>query len=124
MNDLWGDDAFAWGGRYLERQEAAKGGGAAPLPPLWDHQVACIAAINEALDAGETRIVKIPTGGGKTRLASAFILMKKYIEAGARIGFLMPRLDLVEQTIKAFRSAGIPHVGVIQGKHYLTTRRR
>jgi DNA repair protein RadD len=30
------------------------------------------------------------------------------------------RLDLVEQTIKAFHEAGIAHVGVIQGKHYLT----
>jgi superfamily II DNA or RNA helicase len=61
------------------------------LPPLWDHQIASIAEIDEALDAGETRIVvKIPTGGGKTPLASAFILQKKYIEAGARVGFLMP----------------------------------
>jgi superfamily II DNA or RNA helicase len=63
------------------------------LPPLWDHQSECIAQIDEALDAGETRIVvKIPTGGGKTRLASEFILRKKYIESGARVGFLMPRL--------------------------------
>jgi superfamily II DNA or RNA helicase len=71
--------------------------------------------------AGETRIVvKIPTGGGKTRLASEFIRRKKYIESGARVGFLMPRFDLVEQTIRAFREAGIPHVGVIQGLHRLT----
>jgi hypothetical protein len=40
---------------------------AAPLPALGDHQAAAIAQIDEALDAGETRIVvKIPTGRGKT----------------------------------------------------------
>jgi superfamily II DNA or RNA helicase len=32
----------------------------------------------------------------------------------------MPRLDLVEQTVLAFRSAGIGHIGVIQGQHHLT----
>jgi superfamily II DNA or RNA helicase len=46
--------------------------------------------------------------------------MKKFIESGKRVGFLMPRLDLVEQTIRAFQEAGIAHVGVIQGKHHLT----
>jgi DNA repair protein RadD len=88
---------------------------------LWDHQVEGISQIEFYLDIGETRIVvKIPTGGGKTRLASEFILRKGYYSAGMRVAFLMPRLDLIEQTIKAFQAAGIEHVGVIQGKHHLT----
>jgi DNA repair protein RadD len=112
------EDAFAWGERQADAAECRD---VATLPSLWDHQAAGIAEIDATLDAGINRIVvKIPTGGGKTRLASAFIISKKYIEAGARVGFLMPRLDLVEQTIRAFRQAGIQHVGVIQGKHHLT----
>lgn len=92
-------------------------------PPLWQHQIDAIAQIDAALDTGETRIVvKIPTGGGKTKVASAFIIQKKYVEAGARVAFCMPRLDLVEQTIRAFREAGISHIGVIQGSHYLTDK--
>jgi DNA repair protein RadD len=88
---------------------------------LWEHQVTSIAEIDEALAAGGTRIVlKIPTGGGKTKIASEFILMKKYINLGKRVGFWMPRLDLVEQTIRAFHQARVAHVGVIQGLHRLT----
>jgi DNA repair protein RadD len=114
------DAAFTWGERYLERSKKAIGADRL-LPSLWDHQTAAIAQIDDALAAGITRIiVKIPTGGGKTRLASVFILMKEYIERGKRLGFLMPRLDLVEQTIRAFHEAGIAHIGVIQGKHHLT----
>lgn len=122
MTGLQGVEALvAWGERYLEQGDDAKGPDVGTLPALWDHQTAAIAEIDVSLGAGETRIVvKIPTGGGKTRLASAFILTKKYIESGKRVGFLMPRLDLVEQTIRAFHAAGIAHVGVIQGEHYLT----
>src|SRR5438552_15281470 len=44
---------------------------------LWDHQVEGISQIEFYLDIGETRIVvKIPTGGGKTLLASEFSLSK------------------------------------------------
>lgn len=122
MSDLQGvEDAFAWGERYLEQSDPAEFASVAPRPPLGPHQASGIAAIEEALAAGETRIVvKIPTGGGKTRLASEFILQRKYLERGKRVGFWMPRLDLVGQTITAFREAGIGHISVIQGKHYLT----
>lgn len=111
------DDIFA----SAEREQAIAAAAAAPKLPLWEHQAECIAQIDEALAAGINRIVvKIPTGGGKTRLASEFILQKRYLEFGARVGFWMPRLDLVKQTIAAFRQAGIANVGVIQGLHRLT----
>jgi superfamily II DNA or RNA helicase len=75
MTDLWSDDAFAWGERFLARTEDEPPDVGRLLPSLWAHQTDAIAQVDEAIEAGETRIVvKIPTGGGKTRLASAFTL--------------------------------------------------
>jgi DNA repair protein RadD len=85
------------------------------MSALWQHQTEAIRLIDEALEAGETRIVtKIPTGGGKTRMASEFILLGRY----KRVGFFVSRLDLIKQTIDAFRRDGIDRIGVIQPNYY------
>jgi hypothetical protein len=51
------EDAFSWGERYLEQVDAAEGHGAVTLSSLWDHQIAGIAQIDDALAAGITRIM-------------------------------------------------------------------
>jgi DNA repair protein RadD len=56
--------------------------------------------------------------GGKTK--TAVELIGEYVGRNKRIVFAVPRIDLIEQTVKALYREGLTDVGVIQGKHRLT----
>jgi DNA repair protein RadD len=41
-------------------------------------------------------------------------------QAVGRVAFVVPRLVLIKQTVKRFRSVGLTDIGVVQGRHELT----
>ena len=91
------------------------------LKPLFPDQVAGVNKIVEALKAGNKRIVfKLPTGGGKTVIASEVILRAR--EKGNRVSFVVDAISLIDQTVERFIEAGIPSadIGVLQGYHHRT----
>jgi DNA repair protein RadD len=80
---------------------------------LRPYQVESIATIRAAIRAGKRRIlVTIPTGGGKTLTASSMIAGA--LSKGKRSLFVAHRLELIDQTVKAFARLGISSVGVIR----------
>jgi DNA repair protein RadD len=93
------------------------------LEPLWHHQQDTLDRTELALAAAATRImVRIPTGGGKTRLASRKI--RSLIEAGKRVAFTVPSISLIEQTISAFEADGLDQIGVVQAGHWRADNRK
>ena len=86
------------------------------LPPeLRPYQTEAIAKIEDAIARGVRRIMlMLPTGGGKTLVASTMTATRK------RVLFVVPRLELINQTWEKFHQAGIHDVGVIQGYNRLT----
>ena len=85
---------------------------------LYPHQEVAIDLLRQSLRNGDTRpILKAPCGFGKT-VVSAW-LIKSAIAKGVRVGFIVPRLALVDQSSREFDAFGIDH-GVIQGLHPLT----
>src|SRR6185312_1800380 len=63
-------------------------------------------------------MIMAPTGSGKTVLAEHLIW--RTLKKGKRVGFSVPRLALVNQTIARFKAVGLNDLGVIQGRHVLT----
>ena len=62
----------------------------------------------------------LPTGGGKTRIASNII--QSALDKGKRVAFVVPALSLIDQTVAAFEAEGIHCIGVMQGIHEGTDR--
>ena len=60
-------------------------------------------------------------GGGKTHIAAEIV--KKAVDKGNRVWFIVDNLELVEQTITVFENHGLD-VGVIQGQHEKTDYRK
>lgn len=86
------------------------------LYPLRPRQEAFIAGIRDAIRAGHKRIVgQAPTGSGKTIVASHIIAGA--LDKGRKPLFCVPRLSLIDQTVKRFEAQGIHDIGVIQGDH-------
>ena len=56
-----------------------------------------------------------PTGGGKTVVGGEII--NRALAKGKRVIFVVPAIDLIDQTVSSFFNAGIDDVGVIQGNH-------
>jgi superfamily II DNA or RNA helicase len=107
----WNEGLWLWG----ERLEPAP----AEARPLRGYQQDALDLVRDAIAAGERRIVlQLPTGGGKTRIAAE--LISGMVEDGVRVLFVVPRLSLIEQSVKAFHGEGLADVGVIQGKHFRT----
>jgi superfamily II DNA or RNA helicase len=61
-------------------------------------------------------MLQVPTGGGKTRIASAII--ESALAKGKRVGFVAPAVSLIQQTIDSFKELGITEVGGIQANNY------
>lgn len=61
-------------------------------------------------------ILSIPTGGGKTVVAS-HLMAECYAKPGKRAIFVADRIALIDQTSATFDRYGIPH-GVMQGSHW------
>lgn len=79
---------------------------------LRDYQEQLVHDLRLAIAQGYRRIlVYLPTGGGKTIVASAIV--KRIVEKGNRANFILHRDPLVTQTSEKFSSFGIPH-GIIK----------
>ena len=75
------------------------------------YQVAAVHGIDAAIDRGaKAPLLVLPTGGGKTRIATYVI--GRAADAGKRAWFLAPRRELVTQASRTLNRAGIGH-GVI-----------
>ena len=80
------------------------------LRPYQEHS---IAQLREGVRSGKLRqILYLPTGGGKTRVASA--LLSGVASRGKRAAFICNRIELVQQASAALHANGIEH-GIIQG---------
>lgn len=89
------------------------------MKPLRDHQVRAIAMLRQSLRSGSKRpILQLPTGAGKTRVASEIINMAR--AKGNRVIFTVPAIALVDQTAREFWDEGIRDIGVMQADHVMT----
>lgn len=87
---------------------------------LWPDQAEAIENIRASLGGGVKRLVlQAPTGSGKTVIAAK--IMNGVVAKSKRAAFVVPAIDLVDQTAQAFWNEGIKDIGVIQGDHSLTS---
>lgn len=83
---------------------------------LRPYQEEAIEKARQKIREGARRVVlKLPTGGGKTHIAST--MTKSASERGKRISFVCDRIELLDQASARFDAEGIDH-GVIQGNHW------
>ena len=88
----------------------------AEIISLRQYQQALVDAIRAALRAGKRRVLAyLPTGGGKTRVATAIAQLTLAKSAG-RVVVLANRKQLVHQFAAALRAAGLD-VGIAQGEN-------
>ena len=91
--------------------------------PLRPHQHKALDLLRASYAAGKCRpMVGATTGFGKTRLAAEII--KGAARRGKRILFVVPALELIDQTARAFYAEGITDIGVIQADHPMTAPER
>ena len=90
---------------------------------LWPHQASAIIRVRDAYADGARRIMlQLPTGGGKTRIAST--ITRSVFDIGRPVMFVVPALELVDQTLTKFFAEGVTDVGIIQADHRMTSRDR
>jgi DNA repair protein RadD len=83
---------------------------------LRPYQVDVLAKIKNSIMAGNRRIVCVlPTGAGKTLLASHIVAGA--LAKGGRVVFCAPMVTLIDQTIAAFEAEGLDDIGAIQADH-------
>jgi len=71
------------------------------------YQIDCLNGIDESFKEFQKVIAILPTGSGKTVIASG--VAKKYVDAGKRVLFLAHRQELLTQTMDKFiRADGLP----------------
>ena len=91
------------------------------LRSLRPHQERALEALRHSLASGRRRpMLQMPTGAGKTLLAAHII--RRALDKGKRVAFLVPALSLIDQTITALEAEGIEAIGVMQGIHPRTDR--
>lgn len=89
----------------------------AEVVSLRPYQQALVYGIRASLQSGNRRVMGyLPTGGGKTRVATAIVQMALQKSPDARVVVLANRKILVHQFAAALRSAGLD-VGVLQGEN-------
>lgn len=87
---------------------------------LRPYQSDAIAHIRASVLAGNHRIVvALPTGAGKTLIASHIVLGA--LAKGGSVVFCVPMVTLVDQTIAAFEAEGIESIGAMQANHIRTS---
>jgi DNA repair protein RadD len=87
------------------------------LLELRDYQLGSIDGLRNLIRQGvRNMILSIPTGGGKTVVAS-HLMAECYGKPGKRAVFVCDRIALIDQTSATFDRYGIPH-GVMQGNHW------
>src|SRR3954469_4361713 len=76
------------------------------LTELRDHQATGIDDLRNALRDGHRRpMLQAPCGAGKTLLTAAIVEMA--LAKGKRVLFVVPSIDLVDQTVEAFCAEGL-----------------
>lgn len=86
------------------------------------YQRNAIAALKTSILAGHRRVVIVlPTGAGKTLIASNIV--QGCLAKGGKAVFCAPMVTLIDQTIEAFEDEGIDHIGAIQADHPRTDSR-
>jgi DNA repair protein RadD len=86
---------------------------------LHAYQASAILKLRQAYTDGARRIMlQIATGGGKTLVASTIAAGLNAV--GLRVLFVVPAIELVDQTVMKFWDAGIHDVGVMQADHAMT----
>lgn len=86
---------------------------------LWEHQTESVRLLRHSISAGKKRpMLKVPTGGGKTRTAAAIV--ESALSRGNRVVFIVDAISLIDQTVQSFWELGIRDVGVIQANHAMT----
>src|SRR6185312_1708133 len=89
------------------------------LFPLRGRQPRAIDELRQAIREGHKRIIlQAPCGSGKTIMASHMIAGA--LDKGNRPLFCVPRLSLLNQTVRKFEVQGIHDIGVIQADHERT----
>ncbi len=78
-----------------------------------DYQLDLLWAVVDAVRQGHRRILlQLPTGGGKTKIATALLASASWAQ------FIVHRKELIEQTSRSFLSAGVAHSFVAADKPY------
>lgn len=88
------------------------------LSPLHPHQLRAIDDLRQSLRTGHRRpMLCLPTGSGKTVIGAH--IAAGALAKGKRVGFVVPKLSLVDQTFDRFLENGISaaDIGVIQADH-------
>ncbi len=85
---------------------------------LRPHQVKAIDGLRSSFSRGCKRpVLQLATGGGKTFIAASIINLTWKKNPNARVVFVVPMLNLIEQTRAAFGREGIHNIGIIQGSN-------
>lgn len=93
------------------------------MTALRPYQDEAIRRLRQSLQLGSKRpVLQLPTGAGKTRVASAII--DSALAKRKRAIFTVPAIALVDQTVDSFLRVGVSEVGVIQQAHELTDSSR
>lgn len=104
----------------LDRGDAPHAGGMRLRP----YQEEAVVGVLSALARGVRRIMlQAATGAGKTLIASA-ITARLLRASDRRVLFVVPAIELVDQTLEKFFREGICDVGVMQASHWLTDSSR
>jgi len=80
-----------------------------------DYQIPAVIDLRAALRAHRRVLLQLPTGGGKTAIAS--YITKETVARKKRVYFICHRIELVEQTSLTWRKYGIPHGFIIADRH-------
>ena len=85
---------------------------------LYDFQNTAIDQVRTKFAQGKKKVIlSLPTGAGKT--VCAMYMVKKALDRGKKVAFVMDRLSLLDQTAKYMSESGIDF-GIIQGDHIMT----
>jgi superfamily II DNA or RNA helicase len=90
------------------------------MTDLRPHQVRLIEQLEQEIADRRHVVAQMATGGGKTIVAAD--IARRKLESSRRVLFIVPALELIDQTVLKFIAEGIPigDIGVIQADHELT----
>lgn len=89
---------------------------------LRPYQAKAVEDLRTAIANGARRpVLKLSVGAGKTRIAAEII--NSALNKRKRAIFTVPRISLIDQTIRSFQHEGVSELGVIQQFHELTDPR-
>ncbi|TKB26507.1 DEAD/DEAH box helicase [Desulfopila sp. IMCC35006] len=82
------------------------------MTQLWEHQELAIDAVRQGFrKTGKKQMLMLPTGAGKTHIASCMI--RNAVAKGLRCLFICDRIELINQASTRFTAEGIEH-GIIR----------